>query len=147
MAELASGQQINVAAFRRLIDEGFSRGTVDVVDEVVAKDVVEHQDGMEPANREGVKRAITFLHTLSPDLVVAIEDVAAVGDMVWARLRAKGTHGGRILGGPTGRVFEITVMDACRFRDGRVVEHWGVADRFSQMQQLGLLQLGPRQIC
>jgi hypothetical protein len=27
----------------------------------------------------------------------------------------------------------------CRFRDGRVVEHWGVADRFAQMQQLGLL--------
>jgi hypothetical protein len=33
----------------------------------------------------------------------------------------------------------ITVIDVCRFEDGRIVEHWGVPDRFHQMAQLGLL--------
>jgi predicted SnoaL-like aldol condensation-catalyzing enzyme len=33
----------------------------------------------------------------------------------------------------------LDIMDVCRFRDGLIVEHWGVPDRFSQMQQLGLL--------
>jgi predicted ester cyclase len=30
-------------------------------------------------------------------------------------------------------------MDVCRFENGKIVEHWGVPDRFHQMTQLGLL--------
>ena len=129
----------NVAAFRRLIQEGFSRGELSVVDEICAEEHVEHQDGLNPPGRQGVKQGIAFLHRLSPDITVTVEDLAAQGDKVWARLRARGTHSGEILGNPTGRAFDITVMDVCRFQDGQVVEHWGVPDRFAQMQQLGIL--------
>jgi len=144
MAELTREQQVNVAALRRLIEEGFSGGATGVVDEVCAQDLVEHQEGFDPPSREGVKRGISFLHALSPDIEVTMAEVDAVADRVWAWVRARGTHSGAILGGPTGRPFEITVMDVCRFRDGKIVEHWGVADRFAQMMQLGLLQLGPQ---
>jgi len=132
-------EERNVTAFHRLIDEGFSRGDLSVVDEVCAEDHIEHQDGFTPPDRQGVKQGIAFLHRLSPDIAVTVEDLMAQGDKVWARLRARGTHSGDILGGPTGRAFDITVMDVCRFRDGRVVEHWGVPDRFAQMQQLGIV--------
>jgi predicted SnoaL-like aldol condensation-catalyzing enzyme len=135
----AAEGQANLQAFRRLIVEGFSAGNTAVVDEVCAAGYVEHQDGIEPGNREGLKGAIGFLHALAPDLEVTVEEAAASGDQVWARLKGRGTHGGRVLGGPTGRSFEITVMDVCRFRDGKIVEHWGVADRLSQMQQIGAL--------
>ncbi len=40
---------------------------------------------------------------------------------------------------PTGKTFAIDVIDICRFRDGRIVEHWGVPDRFSQFKQVGLI--------
>ena len=40
---------------------------------------------------------------------------------------------------PTGRSFAITVIDVCRFENGKIVEHWGVPDRFHQLAQLGLL--------
>jgi predicted ester cyclase len=40
---------------------------------------------------------------------------------------------------PTGRQLEIDVIDICRFRDGRMVEHWGVPDQLGMMQQMGLL--------
>ncbi len=134
-----AGQQEQLKVFRRLIDEGFSGGDVGVVDQVCAEDFVENQHGIEPANREGLKSAISFLHRLSPDIKVTVEEVALSGDRVWARLAARGTHGGDILSGPTGRAFEVTVMDLCRFRDGKIVEHWGVADRLAQMQQLGVI--------
>ena len=134
-------QRRNLAAFRRLIDEGFSRGNLAVVDETCAENLIEHQDGFDPPNREGVKRGIAFLHALAPDIRVTVEAIDAIEDRVWARLRARGTHGGRVLGGPTGRPFEITVLDLGRFRDGAIAEHWGVPDRFAQMVQLGLLQL------
>lgn len=144
VAELTAEQQANLTAFRRLIDEGFSGGNVAVVDEVCSDHLLEHQPGMNPPNRDGVKSAIRFLHRLAPDFRLSFEDVAVVGDRVWARLAGAGTHTGDILGGPSGRRFEITVMDVCRFKAGKIAEHWGVPDRFSQFEQLGLMPvLGP----
>lgn len=143
MAGLGDEQLRNVITFRRLIEEGFSGGNGDVVFDTCAPDVVEHQDGFASPTREGVKGGIDFLHALAPDLVITVEAIDAVEDRVWARLRGRGTHTGAVLGEPTGRSFDITVMDLCRFRDGLIVEHWGVPDRFAQMMQLGLLRLGP----
>jgi predicted ester cyclase len=40
---------------------------------------------------------------------------------------------------PTGRDFEIDIIDVIRFRDGKMVAHWGVADRLGMIQQLGLM--------
>jgi predicted ester cyclase len=139
---VGSEETANLETVRRLILEGFGGGNLAVVDEVCAPDFVEHQQGIEPPTREGLKRAIAFLHRLAPDLELTLEDSSADGDLVWARLRGRGTHGGAILGGPTGRAFEITVMDLCRLRQGKIVEHWGVADRLAQMQQLGLIPAG-----
>jgi predicted ester cyclase len=129
----------NLAAFRTLLEDGFGHGDTSVVDRVVSDDCVEHQFGMTPASRDGVKNAIHFLHRLAPDFSTQVEALCADGDLVWGRMTSRGTHTGPGLGEPTGRAFEVTVIDVCRFRDGRVVEHWGVADRFAQMHQLGLV--------
>jgi len=134
-----SEQARNEAVFRRLVEEGFSGGNTAVVDELFAQDFVEHQNGIEPPDREGVKLAIAFLHRAFPDLRVSVEDLTADGDRVWARLRGRGTHRGEGFGEATGRTITLDIMDACRFRDGLIVEHWGVPDRLGQMQQLGLL--------
>jgi predicted ester cyclase len=129
----------NEALFRRIIDDGFTLGHLDVLDEIVAPDALEHQAGM-PPGPEGVKGAVRFLHTAFPDFRLTVEDLVVDGDKVWARLRGTGTHTGP-LGKvpPTGRAMDITVFDIARFKDGKLVEHWGVPDRFTQMQQLGLM--------
>ncbi len=132
----------NVQAVHRLIEEGFGRGDAQMVDEVVDEEVIEHQPGIEPRNREGVKRAIRFLHTAFPDLCVTLQHTVSDGDMVWCHFKARGTHLGPF--GhvpPTGKSYEIDVIDIARCTAGKIVEHWGVADRFSQLEQLGLLQL------
>ena len=131
----------NVTAFRRLLEQGFGAGDVSVVDDVVDEACVEHQFGIAPPNREGVKGAIAFLHRLAPDFSTRVEATAVDGDLVWGRMTSRGTHTGPGLGEPTGRSFVVTVIDVCRFRDGKVVEHWGVADRFAQLHQLGLLPI------
>jgi predicted ester cyclase len=38
---------------------------------------------------------------------------------------------------PTGRKMTIDVIDMVRMREGRIVEHWGVPDHLSLMEQLG----------
>ena len=143
MSDRGVEQARNEAAFRRLIEQGFSRGDTAVIDELFAEDFVEHQSGIQPPGREGVKAAIASLHRAFPDLRVSVEDLTAVGDRVWARLLAQGTHQGDGFGQATGRTIHVDIMDVCRFQDGRIVEHWGVPDRLGQMQQLGLL--GARQ--
>jgi predicted ester cyclase len=128
----------NSAQFRRLIELGFSGGDVAIVDEVVSVDVVEHQAGVRPPDREGVKRLITYLHQGLPDLTVSIEDSIALGDKVWARLRAHGTHLGTFMGvAPTGKHLTVEIIDICRFANGQMVEHWGYTDRMATMEQLG----------
>ena len=126
--------------FRRLIEEGFSKGNLEVLNDVFAPNFVEHQDGFVPPNADGVKGAIVSLRTAAPDLKLTIEEIIASGEKTWARITARGTHRGPFMGRPaTQRTFAITVIDICRFENGQVVEHWGVADRLSMMAQLGLL--------
>ena len=60
--------------------------------------------------------------------------------MVWFRIRSTGTNDGPMWGRPaTGRPIDITVMDVMRVADGRIVEHWGVADRLAVLKQIGAM--------
>jgi predicted ester cyclase len=134
----------NVERFRRLIDQGFTGGNLDVVDELISPECVEHQRG----NRSGVdgaKEVIRTLHRWMSDFSLTIEDVAVVGDVVWARNRARGVNTGSVMGNPpSGRLVEIDVIDIVRFEDGQVVEHWGIADQLGMMLQLGLMPVRER---
>lgn len=125
---------------RRLIDEGFSQGRLEVCDELIAADTVEHQEfgPNHAAGPEGVKAVISSLRRAFSDFELRIDDLAVAGDTVWIRNIATGTHDGPFMGyPPTGRTFRITVFDVLRVVDGRVVEHWGVPDRLGVLHQTG----------
>jgi len=125
--------------FERLIVAGFNEGKLAELDNLISADFVEHQFGAEPG-RDGVKSLIQEMRTAFPDLRMTIEDVVVSGDKIWARLRCRGTHAGPLMGiAPTGKTIDTTAMEVCRVRDGKLVEHWGVPDRFAAMTQLGLL--------
>lgn len=129
----------NEQLFRILIEDGFSKGDTNVFDEYASSDFIEHQHGMNPQNVEGVKKAINSLHSAFPDFSLVIEDLTSDGDKLWGRLTGRGTHKKQF--GPmppTNKKFEITVIDIMRFKDEKLIEHWGVADRLSLMEQLGM---------
>jgi len=133
-------QEQQIAAFRKVVEQAYSRGDLAVLDEVFAADFVEHQAGIVPPNLDGVKGSITALRSAFPDLTLTVEDIIAGGDRTWARLTGRGTHSGPFMGlPPTGRSFAITVIDICRFSDGKIAEHWGVADQLTLMVQIGAL--------
>ena len=93
-------------------------------------------------NREQFRRLLVdgFGHGNVDDLSMTLEDLVVDGDKIWGRAQATGTNLGPIIGQvPTGRTMTIDVIDICRFKGGMLVEHWGVPDRFSQLQHLGLL--------
>ena len=136
------------AVVRRLIEEGFSLGRLDVVDELIADDLAEHQDygPNHAAGPEGVKAVIASLRRAFSDFRLTIEDVSVAGDLVWTRNVATGTNDGPFMGyAPTGRSIRINVFDVLRVVAGKVVEHWGVPDRLGALVQIGAVPPPARQ--
>jgi predicted ester cyclase len=126
---------------RRLIEEGFNQGRLDVAAELTSAELVEHQNfGPDhPSGEAGVKAVISSLRRAFPDFHLAIEQLTVDGDTVWLRMVGTGTNDGPFMGNePTGRPMRTDVFDLLRVADGKIVEHWGVPDRLGTLFQLGL---------
>ena len=127
----------NTDRLKRLLFEGFGQGDMSVLDEVVAEDFIEHQQGL-PQGREGLKKVIRELRQAFADLSYTVVQMVEDGDKAWGHFRARGTNEGPFMcQDPTGKVMEIDVIDISRFEDGKMVEHWGVPDRLGTLLQLG----------
>lgn len=136
----ARTEALNV--LHRMFIEGFATGNDAIVDELCSPDLVEHQFGLTgrgPAAIAAVKAAIRDVHGAFPDVRFTLEDSAEVGDAVWVRVHGEATAGGPFFGPPSGRRVAFTVFDQVRIVDGRIVEHWGVPDRFALLAQTGVL--------
>lgn len=130
------------AVVRQLIEEGFNKGNMDVVNAITSPELVEHQNygPKHAAGAEGVRAVIASLRRAFPDFRLDIEDVAVSGDAVWLRMVATGTNNGSYMGHrATGRSIRIDVFDVIRVENGLMIEHWGVPDRLGVLSQLNLL--------
>ena len=131
----------NKALTQRFIDEVFNQGNLATVDELVDDGFVEHEEfpGIS-ADKAGLKTFVTTLRDAFPDLSFEIVAMVADGDEVWIQNISRGTHKGEWMGIPaTGKSIEVQAIDRVRVRDGRMVEHWGVTDVMTMMQQLGVV--------
>ena len=132
----------NKARFRRFIEEAPNRGNLAVVDELFASAVAYHMPGSaEPVRGiDGVKGVVAGFRAAFPDLHVTIEDVVAEGETVAARVTARGTNTGEMMGAaPTGKRAEWAVNHYCHFADGKVIEDHINFDQLAFLQQLGML--------
>jgi predicted ester cyclase len=102
-----------------------------------------------PVGRKGVLRVLTDIINTFPDWHTQIEDLAAIGDDVIARVISTGTHkgvgkipvnGGLLVGvPPTGNTFKVQSIHWYTLKNGLIVEHRASRDDIGMMQQLGLL--------
>jgi predicted ester cyclase len=129
----------NIKIVRRVIEEGLSQHNLDLIDEFFDPDFVENQFGSKPTI-PGMKESFEWLYHAFPDYHLVIDDLVAEGDTVWLRMTCTGTNAGGFMGYVNGKSFKITVMDVVRLKNGKVIEHWGVPDRFHLLFQLGILQ-------
>jgi predicted ester cyclase len=121
--------EANKRTVRRVFEEAFTRGDLDLVDACLAPDAVDRHPFAddEPDFRTHLKGTIRMLRAALPDLQTTVEDLIAEGDRVAARIHLTGTHtGGPLFGAePTGgRVaveqFHFVQCD----EEARGIRHW-----------------------
>lgn len=131
----------NKAKVRRIVEEVYNKGNLDVVDEILASDYIYHgPGGQEVRGPEGMKQMMGMFRSAFPDLYIITEDLVAEGDKVVQRYTVRGTHKGDLMGiAPTGKQVTITGMIMLRFAGGRIAEGWENYDELGMMQQLGVV--------
>lgn len=140
--------EVNKAVVRRVFEEVFNQGRLDVVDEVVAADCVEHTPPWPefPVDdvRTGLKQFAQMLRDAFPDLHITVEDMVAEGDKVAVYFTITGTHKGELMGVPaSGAPVSVMGFDLIRVVDGICTDHWGVEDNLALMQQIGAIPAAP----
>lgn len=142
----------NKDVVRRYYEEAFNEERLDLLDELVAANVINHDplsdETLTPEEArgfDGFRRHVEVAHEAFPDATVTIEEVIAEGDTVAARFTFEGTHDGRFGGiEPTGKRVRETNMVFYRLEDGRIVERWHETDNLAMLTQLGAIELPAR---
>ena len=104
----------NKATVRRVFEEGFGQGRLEVVDECLAPDAVDHHerpDGNETF-RSHLSGVIVMLRAGLPDLKMSVQDLIAEGDRVAARVVLTGTHTGAPIAGIEHLVAQLQAQPA-----------------------------------
>lgn len=96
------------------------------VDEFVADEVLKHH--------------IEIFETAFPGYQLVAEEMISEGDRIFVRATFTGTHDGDLMGiPPTGLPVEIAIALSYRIENGKIVEHWMLADQLTMLQQIGVI--------
>jgi steroid delta-isomerase-like uncharacterized protein len=129
------------ALVRRFVEEVINAGDYTPMAEPAAANFVNHHpSGRTAVGLDALIDGMAANRMAFPDWHETIEDILADGDKVVVRATAHGTHQGTFMGiAPTGRAVSMAGIDIFRIEDGKLVEHWGVGDLPSLLQQLATL--------
>ena len=127
----------------RYFDEVWNQGRIDVLDELIAADYVNHSSSL-PDPRpgpSGLKPIVAEMRGAITDLHYEILDMAVTADKVAVHVRVTGTHTGTLFGMPPhGGKVDVKQMQFEWIRDGRIVRHWRITDDLSLLRQIGQLR-------
>lgn len=137
--------EANKALVYRFMEEIFNKGNLSVADEIVAVDYVNHAAPPENSiGPEPVKQMVATTRAAFPDMKTTIEEVVCEEDKVVIRATWRGSHQNEFTffpGPPSGKSFAQAQIHIYRIADGKLAEHWEVADMLGWMQQLGFLPM------
>lgn len=117
----------NKEIVKRLYEEGWGKGNIDLVDEAFAEKHVLHWNDLQPADQVRtpleVKQIIVDYRKAFPDLKVEINNLVAEGDFVVVEVTFTGTHQQAYEGfQPTNKLSQFTDMQILKMKDGKIVE-------------------------
>ena len=107
------------------------------LDEIMRDDYIQHNEDV-AGGKEGFRKFFEQTFKSIPDFSYTMKKIVADGDIVMMFSTTTGTHTGEWVGNPaTGNKLNFDVVDIFRIQDGKIAEHWDVADTLKLFQQLG----------
>lgn len=83
---------------------------------------------------------IEYFDAAFPAYEVFIHEILAEGNFVMVRARFRGTHKGDLAGIPaTQKTVEYNFVIRYELENGKIKDHWLIADQMGLMEQLGVL--------
>jgi predicted ester cyclase len=126
---------------RRLIEQVYGEGRVEVLDELCHPDYVGHDPLTGDADLAGVKAYVRLLRACFPNLEASILALYADGDTVVTHWRMEGNLARELLGAkPEGQRITLEGLTVSQFEDGKLVEDMSQWDTFDYLRQLGLVR-------
>jgi predicted ester cyclase len=136
----------NRELIEKLINGVFIRHDFSGLDEIMRDDYIQHNSDV-PQGKAGFKQFFVTTFKALPDFKYTIKKIVAEGDTVMAYCTSSGTHTGGVWLGtpPAGKRLDFDVVDIFRIQDGKIAEHWDVADSYTLFSQLGRARPGLKQ--
>jgi len=107
------------------------------LNEIMRDDYIQHNEDV-PQGRTGFKEFFEQMFKAMPDFTYTIKKIVAEGDTVMMYSTTTATHLGEWLGNPpTGNKLKFDVVDIFRIENGKIAEHWDVADTLKLFTQVG----------
>jgi steroid delta-isomerase-like uncharacterized protein len=135
----------NKTILRRMVEEVICGGNLDLMDELVTPDFVNHRSIAtgEASNSVGIenfRQEIMRLRSIFPDISMTTIHLLADGDKVVEHYQFQGTHKGEFMGVPaTGKRVVGSGITIARIANGKLAERWNVPDKYGILQQLGAI--------
>ncbi|MFF3764619.1 ester cyclase [Streptomyces sp. NPDC001922] len=137
--DVVRDEALNKDTVRRFFEEVAVAGRLDLVDELFAPDLIDHDISKDVESTTGsdvIRQDVTgWRSAFAFDFT--LESMLAEGDEVAARWTWQGTHRGDFMGiAATGKDVMMTGTTVFRFRDGRIQEAWWHYDLLRLLRQL-----------
>jgi predicted SnoaL-like aldol condensation-catalyzing enzyme len=132
----------NKVIVEQLINTTFINHDMSILDTIMRDDYIQHND-IAAQGKAGFIALFKQIFKAMPDFKYTINRIVAEGDYVMAFCTSSGTHtGGDFLDiPPHGNKLNFDVVDIFRIQDGKIAEHWDVADRLTLFSQLGAAKI------
>jgi steroid delta-isomerase-like uncharacterized protein len=134
--------ETNKAIIRRLIDEFWNKGKMELANELAAPDFIRIElfSTNEQRGPEGLRSAAREWRGAFPDVHLATHEMIAEGDKVSLQWTFTGTNKGELKGTPpTGKSVKVSGISHISFANGKMREEVVATDLLGMMKQLGLL--------
>lgn len=139
----------NKAIVRSYIEEVWNKGNVQIADQLIHQNLVNHLAPTVAPGPDGIKQSFTAFRTAFPDLETKILHLIAEGDIVVVHWVSRGTLKGatdvkgvgRI--NPTNKNATWSGTNIYRIADKKIAEIWANVDALQQAYQLGFIPRRP----
>jgi steroid delta-isomerase-like uncharacterized protein len=141
-SNLDSNLKHNKELVRRMNEEVWNKGNLDIINELYAPNFVWHflPTGSKTIGLDSLREHIRTHREAFPDWKEKIKLIVAERDLVVIHFVSTGTNEGSFLGNPpTGKSIQINEISIFRILDGKIAEQWLIPDLLSLNQQLGFI--------